>query len=260
MLYISDNLKHLRSKNKLSQQEVADGMKLPVDRYKKYEYGTNTPPAETLLLISRFYHISIDLLLTVDLRKVSLDDLQNLEDNRIVLPIKVDREGENMIEVITHKAKAGYASGGYADFTFISELDHVYLPWLDKNIKYRTFPVDGDSMPPHNSKSYIIGKYVEKLGDVIDGKTYIIITKNQEIVYKRLNKNGKNSFILHSDNRFYQPYGIKFSEIAEIWEYAGSLEREHFKPENLDADGLEGIIRNLQQDMSEIKSHIASKG
>ena len=68
MLYISDNLKYLRSKRGLSQQEAADGMKLPTDRYKKYEYGKNVPPAETLVVISRFYHISIDLLLTIDLR------------------------------------------------------------------------------------------------------------------------------------------------------------------------------------------------
>jgi len=259
MLYISDNLKHLRNKKNLSQQEVADGMKLPVDRYKKYEYGTNTPPAETLLLISRFYHISIDLLLTVDLRKVSIDDLQNLEDNRIVLPIKVDREGENIIEIITHRAKAGYASGGYADFTFISELDYVYLPWLDKNLKYRTFPVDGDSMPPHNNKSYIIGKYIEKLGDVVDGNTYVVITKNQEIVYKRLNRNGKNVFSLNSDNTHYKPYNIKFSEIAEIWEYAGSLERENFQPVIYDTDNLESIIRKLQMDISQIKTRIQTK-
>ncbi len=120
-----------------------------------------------------------------------------------------------MIEIVTNKAKAGYTAGGYADFTSISELDHVYLPWLDKNEKYRTFPVDGDSMPPHNSKSYIIGKYIEKLGDVVDGKTYIVITKNQEMVYKRLNKNGKNTFILNSDNTHYKSYDMKFSDRNE---------------------------------------------
>ncbi|MBN8567253.1 MAG: helix-turn-helix domain-containing protein [Flavobacteriales bacterium] len=257
MLYISDNLKWLRSKRNLSQQEAADGMKLPLDRYKKYEYGKNTPPAETLLLISRYYHISIDLLLTVDLRKISLDELVRLEDNRIVLPIAVDSEGQNLIEIVTHKAKAGYAAGGYADFTFMSQLEHISLPWLKKNEKYRTFPVEGDSMPPHNSKSFIIAKYVEKLGDVMDGKTYIVITTNNEMVYKRLNKNGKNTFTLHSDNTFYQPYDVKFSEIAEIWEYVGSIERENFRPENYSTESLEGIIRKLQNDVMDIKDRIS---
>lgn len=257
MLYISDNLKWLRNKLSLTQVEAADGMKFGLDQYKKYEYGKNVPPAESLLVISRFYHISIDLLLTVDLSKVSIDNLLKLEDNRIVLPIVVNKEGENLIEIVTHKAKAGYTAGGYSDFTFISELDHIYLPWLDKNDKYRTFPIDGDSMPPHNSKSYIIGKYIEKLGDVVDGKTYVVITTNREMVYKRLNKNGKNSFAFNSDNNFYSSFDVKFSEIAEIWEYVASVERENFKPAIYDAGSLEEIIRKLQIDMTAIKQKLS---
>jgi hypothetical protein len=35
-------------------------------------------------------------------------------------------------------------------------------------------------------------------------------------VYKRLNKNGKNALMLHSDNTIYLPYEIKASEILEI--------------------------------------------
>jgi transcriptional regulator with XRE-family HTH domain len=253
MLFISTNLKWLRNKQNLTQHEAANAMKMGIDQYKKYEYGKNVPPAESLLVISKFYLLSIDLLLTVDLSKINTDELINLEGNRILLPILVDKKKENLIEIVTHKAKAGYAAGGYADYQFISELDHISLPWLNKNEKYRTFPIEGDSMPPHTNKSFVIGKYVEKLGDVIDGKTYIIISIHQEIVYKRLNKNGKNIFMLHSDNRSYNPYEIKFSEIAEIWEYVGSLEREHFKPEQYDVNQLGSVIRKLHLDIAELK-------
>ncbi len=256
MLYISDNLKWLRNKSQLTQQEAADGMKFGIDQYKKYEYGRNIPPAESLLVISRYYHVSIDLLLTVDLSKIDLNSLLRLEDNRILFPIKVDATGENLVEIVTHKAKAGYAAGGYADYNFISELDHIHLPWLRNNEKYRTFPIEGDSMPPHNNQSFIIGKYVEKLGDVIDGKTYVVITTNREMVYKRLNKNGKNSFALQSDNSFYEPYDVKFSEIAEIWEYVGSIEREANKPTVYDASDLSAVIRRLQQDVGELKKKL----
>lgn len=256
MLFITDNIKHLRNKRKLSQQEAADGMNLPLDRYKKYEYK-NIPPAESLISISRFYGVSIDLLLTVDLSKIEIGNLLKLENNRILLPIMVDKHGENLVEVVTHKAKAGYAAGGYADFKFISELDHISLPWLSKNEKYRIFPIEGDSMPPHNSESLVVGKYVEKLGDVVDGRTYIIITKDKEIVYKRLNKNGKNVFLLISDNDFYNPYPVRFSDIAEIWEYAGSLERGIFKPVKNEMQSLEEVIRKLQKDMMEIRAKVS---
>lgn len=256
MSLFSDNIKYLRTHRKTSQQFVADALAIPRPRYAKYEDGKNFPPPETLLALSRYFVLSIDLLLSVDIRKINTDDLLKLENNRLLLPITVDGNGNNMIEIVTHKVKAGYAAGGYADFTFISELDHIYLPWLSKNEKYRTFPVEGDSMPPHNDKSYIIGKYVEKLGDVVVGKTYIIITKNQEMVYKRLGKNGSDTFMLNSDNSLYRPYEIKCSEIAEIWEYAGSIERENFKPESYDTNNLEGIIRKLQADVSHIKGKI----
>jgi hypothetical protein len=77
-------------------------------------------------------------------------------------------------------------------------------------------------MPPHKKGSFIVGQYVERLGD--NGrKTYIVITKSQGIVYKRLNKNGRNALMLHSDNTIYLPYEIKASEILEIWEYACSI-------------------------------------
>jgi transcriptional regulator with XRE-family HTH domain len=164
MLYISDNLKWLRSKRSLSQQEVADGMRLSLDRYKKYEYGTNVPPAEILLIISRYYHISIDLLLTIDLRKISIDSLLKLEDNRIVLPIAVDSNGNNLIEIVTHKARAGYLTG-YADVEYIESLQHISLPFLGPG-KMRAFPIGGDSMPPHTDNSFIVGKYVENPGEI----------------------------------------------------------------------------------------------
>jgi hypothetical protein len=80
-------------------------------------------------------------------------------------------------------------------------------------------------MPPHKKGSFIVGQYVD--WGVMDGK-YIVITKSQGIVYKRLNKNGRNALMLHSDNTIYLPYEIKASEILEIWEYACSIAANEF--------------------------------
>lgn len=252
MLPISDNLKWLRSKRELSQQEAADGMKLGLDQYKKYEYGKNTPPAEALLSISRFYHISIDLLLTVDLRKIPIENLLQLEDNRIVLPIMVDNNGGNLIEIVPHKARAGYLTG-YADPEFIENLQQITLPFLGHG-KYRAFPVSGDSMPPHNEHSFIVGKYVENLGEVRSNKTYILITSSEGITYKRLDKKNNDSLIVASDNIIYSPYEIKLSDILEIWEYVAHIGKDDTKPElqeNSDVMSLllevKNDIRNLSQ-------------
>ena len=251
MLYISDNLKWLRSKRSLSQQQAADGMKFGLDQYKKYEYGKNTPPAEALLIISRFYHISIDLLLTVDLRKISIDNLVQLEDNRIVLPITVDSNGDNLIEIVPHKARAGYLTG-YADAEFIENLQQISLPFLGPG-KMRAFPISGDSMPPHTDTSFIIGKYIENLGEIKKDKTYILVTLNEGITYKRLSSKNADSILVEPDNIIYTPYEIKLSEILEIWEYVAHMGRDDSKSDTHDTQNLEGVIRKMQSDMADIK-------
>jgi transcriptional regulator with XRE-family HTH domain len=251
MLYISDNLKWLRNRRNLSQQEVADGMRLSLDRYKKYEYGTNVPPAEILLIISRYYHISIDLLLTIDLRKISIDNLLQLEDNRIVLPIAVDADGNNLIEIVTHKARAGYLTG-YADAEYIENLQHISLPFLGLG-KMRAFPIGGDSMPPHTDTTFIVGKYVENLGEIKKDKTYILITLSEGITYKRLSTKNADSILVEPDNVIYNPYEIKLSDILEIWEYVAHIGRDDSKPLPSGSDDIKNMFMDLKKEIRQIQ-------
>jgi transcriptional regulator with XRE-family HTH domain len=254
MSLFSDNIRQLRVKKGISQEKLAQNLLITRGRYVKYEDGSSEPPYDILKRMSYYFHVSIDILLSVDVQKIPIEDLLKLGDNRILLPITVDQQGENIIEIIPHKAQAGYLSG-YADPEFIESLQHISLPFL-RNGKFRAFPVDGDSMPPHKKGSFIVGQYVERLGDVMDGKTYIVITKSQGIVYKRLNKNGRNALMLHSDNTIYLPYEIKASEILEIWEYACSIATNEFTPDDLSAESLKDMFRELRREIREVGNKI----
>jgi len=256
MSIFSDNLRHLRDKSGLSQQKVADALSIPRERYAKYE-GKTDPPLDCLQKISRFYHVSIDLLLSVDIRKVPYEELIKLEGNRILLPITVTNEGENRIEIISAKAQAGYLAG-YSDPEFIEALQHISLPFL-RNGKYRAFPVTGDSMPPHKEGSFVVGEYVEQLGDVVDGKTYILVTKNNGIVYKRLNKNGKNTLVAKSDNTIYEPYEVGYSDILEIWRYACSIATKEFEQDDLGVMSVKDVLQGLRQDFSALRSEFNTR-
>jgi len=252
MSLFSDNIRNLRVKRKVSQEKLAESLAITRGRYVKYEDGTSEAPYEILKKISHYYHISIDLLLSVDVRKIPLDDLLKLEDNRLVLPITVDAAGENFIEIVPHKAKAGYLTG-YADPEFIENLQHISLPFLGPG-KHRGFPVEGDSMPPHEDGSIIIGRYVEKLGEVMDGKTYILITKNEGIVYKRLNRNKKNALVVESDNSFYPTYEVKASDILEIWEYECNIGRSDRKLENVETASVKDLFLELKREINDLKT------
>lgn len=251
MSLFSDNIRFLRIQKNISQEKLATALLIARARYVKYESGTSEAPYDILKRISKFYHVSIDLLLNVDLRKIDMDGLLKLEDNRILLPITIDAGGENAIEIIPQKAKAGYLNG-YSDPEFIEGLQQISLPFL-KNGKFRAFPVSGDSMPPHRDGSFIIGKYVESLGEVRDGRTYILLTKNEGIVYKRLNKNGKNSLVLSSDNSFYEPYSVRASDVLEIWEYACSIATNEFEPDSLEPQSIRDMFNSLRNEIKALK-------
>lgn len=257
MPIFSDNIRQLRVQKGYSQKKLADELIISRERLAKYEDGRSEPPFDILLRISHYFHISIDLLLSIDIRKVDFSALLKMDDNRLLLPITVDHQGNDTIEIIPHKARAGYTTG-YADPEFIENLQRISLPFLT-NGKFRAFPVEGDSMPPHKEGSFIIGRYVENLGNVRDGKTYILLTLNDGIVYKRLNKNGKNELMLHSDNKIYEPYGVKASEILEIWEFACSLATKEHDPDDLSSDNIKDILHELRKDLQDVKQKIALK-
>ena len=256
MSIFSDNLRYLRVKSLLTQQKIADALSIPRERYAKYE-GTTDPPLDCLRKISHHYHVSIDLLLSFDIRRVPYEDLIQLEDNRILLPITVDREGENKIEIISERAQAGYLTG-YSDPEFIEALQHISLPFL-RNGKYRAFPVTGDSMPPHKEGSFVVGEYIERLGDVIDGKTYILITKTNGIVYKRLSKSGKNSVVAKSDNIVYESYEVMASEIVEIWRYACSIATQEFEQDDLGVLSVKDVLQGIRQDFSALRTELNNR-
>lgn len=254
MSIFSDNIRALRTKHNISQEKLANNLLITRGRYVKYEDGTSEAPYEILKKIAQHYQISIDLLLSVDIRKIEVSNLLKLENNRLILPIQVDKKGENKIEVVTQKVKAGYLSG-FSDPEYIEQLQQISLPFLG-NGKYRGFPVEGDSMPPHQNGDIIVGRYVERLGEVLDGKTYILVTRSEGMVYKRLNKNKKNVLVVASDNYFYPAYEVKASDILEIWEYQCSIAKSDKKTEELESTSIKNMFFELKKDMSEMKKTI----
>lgn len=60
---ISNTLKNLRENQKLTQQDVADGISVNSSTYKNYEYGRREPDLKTVSKLADFYHVTTDYLL-----------------------------------------------------------------------------------------------------------------------------------------------------------------------------------------------------
>jgi len=255
MSIFSDNIRFLRTQKNLSQQELADKILMSRVRYSKYEDGRSEAPYEILIVISKYFNVSIDLLLTVDIRKYPLEDILKLPDNRIVLPVVVDKLGNNSIEIIPQKASMGYLSG-YSDPEYIENLQRITLPFLTGG-KYRAFPAQGDSMPPFKDGSYIIGKYVENIDDLKPNKSYVFVTLNDGISYKRFKEKKNKAITVAADNSFYKPYDIPFGEIVEIWQYASGIFPEDFEPDNFENYNLKDMFLEIRRDIENLNNKIS---
>ncbi len=180
-----------------------------------------------------------------------------LPDNRIVLPIRVDRDGNNEIEIIPQKASMGYLNG-YSDPEYIESLETISLPFLHHG-KFRAFPADGDSMPPYKDGTYIVGKYIEDLSELKADRTYIFITSNDGFTYKRFQFHEADSIWVKADNSFYEPYKIPLPEIKEIWEFACSINTKEYEPDEFAEHHIQNFITEIKTDIRQIKDKIGGK-
>ena len=247
----SKNISHLRSQKKMTQEELANIISVSRPAYANYESSEREPSLEILRRISNYFGVTIDILVSVDLKNIPLDNLMKLDNNRILLPITVSRDGKEKIEIVNDKASAGYMAG-YGDPDYIASLQKMSIPFLNVG-NYRAFPIKGDSMLPVKDGSFIIGKFIENITDIRDGKTYIVVTQNDGLVYKRLYKRG-DEVELVSDNPTYDPYRIHVSEIMELWEFGMMMNRDDSISEPNEDVGVMTMLKSIKKDIKELKN------
>jgi transcriptional regulator with XRE-family HTH domain len=198
---ISDLIKDLRKGLGLTQQEFAHRLGVKRSLIGAYEEGRAEPRLELLHKMT-------------ELGGITLDRLFNGKENAN----PVNQQFRNKIPLVPIKAAAGYLKG-FDDPTVISELPLISIPSLGSG-DYRAFEISGDSMLPIVSGSIIIGERLSELDSVKKGKTYIMVTKNDGVIFKRIEKvlGVDGELQLRSDNPIYTNYSISGDDILEVWQ------------------------------------------
>src|SRR5205809_2125135 len=178
MSYAGKNLKHLRKLRGWTQEEFAHKLKIKRSLVGAYEEERAEPRLDVLENLCSIFKLSLDELLLKDLSVAKKGG--SYIDKRRQLKLQGDI---NEIHFVPVKAAAGYLAG-YADPEFIDELNTFTLPMLAPG-EYRAFEIIGDSMLPTPSGSVIVGEKVESLEHVKSSNTYIVISRQEGIVYKR---------------------------------------------------------------------------
>lgn len=278
MEVVNQNLKFIRKQKKMTQQEFADFLDIKRSALGSYEEGRAKPPYEVLSVISEKFGISIDRLYKEDLSAIADDSIfgaENAKNNRPPAPIKaekianldtsklrvlaitVDKDNNENIELVPEKAAATYLQG-FENPQYIKGLPKFRLPFLPAGT-YRAFEIRGDSMLPLPSGSIVVGEYVENLSDVKTDQTYIVVSKTEGVVYKRLTntmtENGK--IICRSDNPSYPPFSINADDIAELWKSKSFITKDAPSGQSeFSLEKLMSTVIELQKEVFKLKDRV----
>ncbi|MEO8821052.1 MAG: helix-turn-helix domain-containing protein [Ginsengibacter sp.] len=247
MSQAGQNLKYLRKLRGWTQEEFSNKLGIKRSLLGAYEEQRADPRLDVLENLSEIFKVSLDELLLHDLSETKGSGY--LAKRRQLKMMNADR---NLIHFVPVKAAAGYLAG-YADSEFIDELNTFTLPMLTGG-SYRAFEIIGDSMMPTPSGSVIVGEKVENLEGVKNNAAYIVVSKNEGIVYKRVVKNNKNKnkLTLVSDNPAFQPYQVHSADVLEVWQ-AQAIINKVTQHQRWDVDSLVNLVSNLQDQVSTLK-------
>jgi len=261
MVKINENIRFLRKQNNWTQDQFAQRLEIKRSLVGAYEEGRAEPRLELLQKMASLFGMSVDKLISSDATS-SVKPEMDLHRGKDVVVVTVDPSRKENIELVPHKAAAGYLNG-YADPEYVKELPKFRLPILSQGT-YRAFEISGDSMLPILPGTIVIGEYVDDLKQIRNGKTYVLVTKREGIVYKRifnyLAENGK--LFLVSDNRQYSPYQIDAEDVVEAWSAKAyiSVQFPDVEARNeVSVEQLAGLVLDLQKEILEIKSDKKSK-
>jgi transcriptional regulator with XRE-family HTH domain len=266
-MYFSANIKFLRKRKGRTQDDIASALQLKRSTLSGYENGVAQPGIEVLVSFSKYFNLSIDNMIKMDMSKLSESQLGELErgydayikgSNLRVLTTTVNSANRENIELVPEKAKAGYATG-YADPEYIGELPVFTLPFLSEKKKYRTFQLKGDSMLPIPNSSWVTGEFLQDWMQIISGKAYVVFTIDDGIVFKIVENNIRTDgkLILYSLNPIYEPYEVHINEVKEIWKFVNYISSELPDPVLPEKQLLQAVA-GMKHDLQRIKARLGN--
>ena len=213
MSNIGKNIVYLRKKNKWTQDDLASILKVKRSLIGSYEEERASPKLDLIYKMIELFDISMEDLVSKNLAETTVKD--DYTSRRLLMKLNSTAK-EHSIVFVPLKASAGYLNG-YADPEFLDELNTFTLPMIAPG-NYRAFEIVGDSMLPTPSGSVVIAEKEESFDNIKPTNAYILLSKNEGIVYKRINKvNESEELALISDNPVYQPYKVKYTDVLEMW-------------------------------------------
>ena len=194
--YLSTNLKHLRTLNGKSLNEVASICEKTDVAIHYWENGTREPNAVDIAKLSNYYNIKVDDLLLKDLRFDNAE-LVELSSDNVKIPV------------------LGFIKAGVPIEAQENIVEYIDIPkeWTKGNKKYYGLKISGDSMyPNYNENDTVI---FLQTNDVQNGKDCAVMVNCTECTFKKVYIN-EQGIILQPYNNSYAPMVFTKEQIEEL--------------------------------------------
>ena len=247
---LASNIRYFRKQNKLTQQTLADKLQVKRSQVGAWEEDRATPKLEMLTQLASLFGTTVDVLITFN-----AEPELPTKTMPQVLTVVVDKDNNEQIPIVPVKASAGYLNG-LSDPEYIENLPcfSMPIPELSPEKTHRVFQIKGDSMLPILPNSYIFCEYVNSVSDVRAKDAYILITREEGLVFKRVTSISEKFILLESDNKEYEPYHVDLSNICEIWKAKGVLSFNLPEPDHSNRhDDVMEVLKQIKEDVSKLR-------
>lgn len=254
-MLIGKNLIYLRNLKKLTQAELASELGLKRTAITNYELDNSRPDYETLIQIANYFNVKIDDIIKLDLVKnVELNVEPSVElntKNKVMKPvIELNPSAKANCFISDQKASAGFGRL-IENPKLIEQLPAITLPNAPHGLNI-AFQITGDSMHPTvRHLDYVSGNQINDVKDIRNGYTYVLVDKDDGIIYKRIYKERAGIRIV-SDNPEYPPYMRETDSILAYFKAFCRLSFD-FRPYY---DDIRKDLHQLQKDVDWLKGKV----
>lgn len=268
MSYLSLNISHLRKSRKLTQAQLASALGIGRTNISNWEKEVSSPNLDQVQKMANYFGITVDELMSAELQKSNKIGKEKPPDQRDKMSPNLSHLSSENVTYRPHNkvdtTKPGHVSepgiGGYQ-----VERGDVIGEWKillpDQATRVRIFTVSGTSMFPTLRNGDILICIPVTLGDIEDGKVYVIIDKSLSISAKHAYRFPGGLLMIPANREEYRPIVVEEKDIVEVWKAlhrltsdipefgqsapAGDLEKK--------IDQLEHFIRKMFPDFGDVE-------
>ncbi len=234
--YLTGVIAKWRELRHMGQAEAAQLSDLPLNTFELIESGKRGPSPDALVKISKGLGLPLENMFTGDIEHVLPKGVLDtgVSPNLRILTVQVESDGEENIPLVSTRAAAGYAAGGFMEKEFVRKLPSFRLPDPTyRNATFRCFQVSGQSMESTLfDRDWVICRYMEDWAkDIRDTYLHVVVTEETVLVKRISNQlNERGELVLHSDNPAFPIQFMDAADVREVWLVVARLTRQLINP------------------------------